>query len=81
MKERIVVDERALRKRYAIRRISPTSLSWETTIPREVVEREARLLGIPLEKVETRLEVEWRFNDFKGLHMVLVPKGRRVTRG
>lgn len=52
-------------------------MSFETTIPREVVEREARVLGVPIERIDRELEVEWRFDDFRGLHMVLVSKAKR----
>jgi hypothetical protein len=77
--EKIVIDEKALRKRYSIRRTGRFWRSWETTIPKEVIEREARVLGIPIDKIEDALEVEWRFNSFRGLHMVLIPKKEKVV--
>jgi hypothetical protein len=72
MKKQIVIGEDALRKRYCLRRTGKNWLSWETTIPREVIEREARRLGVPLDKIENLLEVEWLFGDFTGLYMRLV---------
>lgn len=74
--EKIVVTEKdALKKRYKLRRTGRQWLSWETTIPREVIEREARRLGIPLDEFEKRFEAEWLFDNFRGLHLILVPKG------
>jgi len=75
MKKIIVTDKCALKKRYSLRRTGRRWLSWETTIPREVIEREARRLGISLTEFEKRFEVEWLFDNFAGLHLVLVPKG------
>ena len=75
MKKIVVENKGALRRRYRLRRTGRRWLSWETTIPREVIEREARRLGIPLTEFEKRFEVEWLFDNFAGLHLVLVPKG------
>lgn len=79
--EKIIIDKRILRRRYNLRRPSRTCFSWEVTVPREVVEREARLLNVRIENVEEDLEAEWRFNGFNGLHMVLVPKAKIKSKG
>ena len=73
---KILVTDKALRKRYNLRRTGRQWLSWETTIPKEVIEREARRSRIPLAEFEKHFEAEWWFGDFEGLHLVLVPKGR-----
>jgi hypothetical protein len=70
----IVEDREALKRRYRLRRTGRRWLSWETTIPREVIEREARKLGIPLSEFEKHFEAEWLFDNFAGLHLILVPK-------
>ena len=73
-KEQITIGPDVLRKRYLLRRTGTSGHSFEVTIPKEVVEREARLLGISVEQVDREAEIEWRYDDFPGLHMVLVPK-------
>lgn len=75
MQKIIITDKGALKRRYKLRRTGKQWLSWETTIPREVIEREARRLGIPLAEFERHFEAEWLFDNFAGLHLVLVPKG------
>jgi hypothetical protein len=70
----VIKDKGALRRRYRLRRTGRQWLSWETTIPREVVEREAHERGIPLTEFEKRFEAEWLFDNFPGLYLVFVPK-------
>jgi len=69
-----ITDRSALKRRYKLRRTGRQWLSWETTIPREVIEREARRLGIPLAEFDKYFEAEWLFDNFAGLHLVFVPK-------
>ena len=76
MQKIIITDKGALKRRYKLRRTGKQWLSWETTIPREVIEREARKLGISLDEFENHFEAEWLFDNFAGLYLVLVPKGR-----
>jgi hypothetical protein len=74
----VIKDKGALRRRYRLRRTGRQWLSWETTIPREVIEREARKRGIPLTEFEKHFEAEWLFDNFPGLHLVFVPKEARL---
>lgn len=75
MGEITITEKNALKRRYRLRRTGRQWLSWETTIPPEVVEREARKLGVPLSDFEKYFEAEWLFDNFPGLHLVFVPRG------
>ena len=80
IRERIKIGPAVLRKRYSLRRTGANGLSFETTIPREVIEREARMLQVPVGRIDRETEIEWRYDDFRGLHMILVPKASRRGR-
>jgi energy-converting hydrogenase A subunit M len=70
----IELDERQIiKKKYRIRTTGKNNASLETTIPREVFEREARRLGLSFEEAIERLVCVWRFNSFKGLHLSFEP--------
>ena len=56
-------------RKYAIRRTGHKGSSLETTIPREVFEREARRLNMLPEEAIEKLDAVWRFNSFHGLHL------------
>lgn len=58
---------RALSKRYKIRRAQPKVDSLETTIPWEVIEREARCAGLDIDQFIQAYEAEWLYNSFEGL--------------
>lgn len=62
-------DQEVLIKRYKIRTTGREGRSLETTIPREVFEREARRLGLDPDEALERLMAVWRFNSFHGLHL------------
>ena len=62
-------------KAYKIR---STKTAFVTTIPKIVLEREAKRLRDPLEKVCEVLEIKWLFDDFDGLVAILVPKNHAV---
>ena len=73
MEEEILIKlQDAFEKKYRIRRTGENGLSFETTIPRIVIEREAKRLGIQLDDAHRELVAVWRFNEFRGLHMELV---------
>jgi hypothetical protein len=73
--EKIIIKKQdSLRKRYKLRKTGRNWLSWETTIPREVVEREAQKMGIPLSEFQNQFEAEWLFDNFDGIHLIFVPK-------
>lgn len=56
--------EDAYTKSYKMRMVGPGSL--EATIPRAVVEREARRWGLAIEEFIKVFQVEYLFNDFDG---------------
>jgi len=66
-------DKNLLIKRYKIRPTGKAGATLETSIPREVFEREARRLGLTFQEALKELEVVWRFNHFKGLHLSFEP--------
>ena len=77
MEKIIVRKNQALKKRYKLRRTGQKLRSWETTIPPEVVEREATRAGIPLFEFQKYFEAEWLFDNFVGLHLILSPNNKR----
>ncbi len=66
-------DNKVIIKRYKIRPTGKAGSTLETSIPKEVFEREARRLGLTTEQALQELEAVWRFNDFRGLHLSFEP--------
>lgn len=64
-----LTDEEVIIKRYRVRTTGKRGASIETTIPREVFERECRRLGLTIEEGLAQLEAVWRYNNFRGLHL------------
>ena len=60
-------DKKMLKKTYKVRFAGG---AYEITLPRVAVEREARRLGVGEEEVLERLVGVWRFNEFRGLHLL-----------
>lgn len=58
------IVEDAYSKAYKMRMVSPGS--FEATIPRAIVEREARRCRLPIEEFVKVYQVEYLFNDFSG---------------
>ena len=83
METRIIkLDDRDLIiKKYKIRRTGRNGATIETSIPREVFEREARRLGLSLEEAIRKVNAVWRFNDFHGLHLSFEPKEKEPSEG
>jgi hypothetical protein len=71
---RIIDFRKALEKRCTIRLVGRT---FETSIPKLVVEREARRWGINPEQIPKRLAVRWVFDDFDGLVAIIEPKDKK----
>lgn len=69
-------DRNLIIKRYRIRVTGRNGRTVETSVPREVFEREARRQGLTLEEALKRLEAVWRYNSFRGLHLSFEPKRR-----
>ena len=65
----ILDDNEIIIKRYKIRTTGREGRSIETTIPREVFEREARRFGLTIKQALEKLIVVWRFDSFRGLHL------------
>lgn len=61
--------ENSLIKRYKIRSTGRARSSLETTIPREVFEREVRKRGLTIEEGLESLEAVWYYNGFSGLFL------------
>jgi hypothetical protein len=62
-------EAKVIKKAYKIRRTGQSGGSLETTIPKEVFEREVRRLDMDLEEALNDLHAVWRFDDFPGLHL------------
>lgn len=64
MQNIIWLDDEVIIKRYKIRMTGSQGRSIETTVPREVLAREARRLGLTVEEAVEKLEEVWRYNSF-----------------
>ena len=62
-------DKNAIVKKYKLRTAGAQGATIEITLPKEAVEREARLLGISEEEAVEKLRGVWRYNSFRGLHL------------
>ena len=70
MEQQIDLDDKKLIiKKYKIRATGKEGSTLETSIPREVFEREARQLNMTSEEAIKKLMAVWRFNSFRGLHL------------
>jgi len=71
MKGKIEIDTLdSIRKRYKIRRTgAKNGRSIETSLPPEVLAREARRRGMTYEEAIKRLSVVWHYNSFPGIHL------------
>ena len=62
-------DPNLLVKTYKIRRTGYEGCSLETTIPRELFEREARRLDLSSEEALGLLRAVWRYGGFLGSYL------------
>jgi len=62
-------DTKVIMKRYKLRRVGARKATIQITLPREIVEREARRLGITEEEATEKLDGVWKYNDFHGVHL------------
>lgn len=44
------------------------------SVPRDVVRKEARKLGLSIEDFLKKYRIEWRYNSFAGAYALFVPK-------
>ena len=78
-KEEITIDLlNVLEKKYGIRKTGKNGASYEVTVPREVLIREARRLDISEEEITKKFDVVWRYNNFRGSHMEIVKKEEKA---
>jgi hypothetical protein len=63
-------DKKAILRKYKLRTAGAQGATIEITLPKEAVEREARNLGISEEEAVEKLVGVWRYNGFRGLHLV-----------
>jgi len=73
-----LADAHVIIRRYKVRPTGRGLRTIETSIPREVFEREARILGLTPEEALVKLVAVWRYNSFRGLHLSFEP-ARGVT--
>ena len=66
-------DPNLIIKSYRVRQTGKHGASLETTIPREVFEREARKKGMTIKEGLEKLRAVWRYNSFEGLHLNFEP--------
>jgi hypothetical protein len=62
-------DKELIIKRYKIRSVGKEKASIETTVPREVFEREARRHSMTVEQAIDNLVAVWRYDGFSGLYL------------
>lgn len=70
MSEITLDDKEVITKKYKLRTAGDQGATIEITLPKEAVEREARRLGVSEESAVEKLIGVWRYNSFKGLHLV-----------
>lgn len=67
-------DRNLIIKRYKLRLCGKEGRTVETSIPREVVEREARRHGLTLAEALQKLVAVWRYDSFAGLFLCFEEK-------
>jgi hypothetical protein len=71
-------DQDVIIKRYKVRLTGRFGSTIETTVPREVFEREARRLGLTVIEALEELVAVWRYDSFDGLHLTFERKKTKV---
>jgi len=69
----VIVPEEAYKNRYRIRKTGSKGASYETTIPKHVIEREARIRGMTVDEFIENYMAEISYNSFRGIHLDFVP--------
>ena len=72
-----MVEEALYRKTYKIRQISEKMPVYELTLPRIIVEREARKHGLSVEAFLKQFVAVAQFNSIEGVHYTFERKKRR----
>jgi hypothetical protein len=73
-------DRNLILKRYHVRATGKNGRTIETSVPREVFEREVRRQGLTMPEALEKLEAVWRYNSFRGLHLSFEPKNQDLLR-
>ncbi len=71
---KIPSDKDTYRKVFRMQATGASGKTVRTSVPSEVVEREARRRNMPIEEFITQFRVEWLFNGFEGAWARFVPK-------
>lgn len=66
------------RKTYKMQATGAGGKTIRTSVPCEVVEKEARRRGMNIEEFITHFKVEWLYNGFEGAWARFVPKGNNI---
>ena len=59
-------------KSYLMQVVGPDGNSVRTTVPKQVVEKEATRLGLKVEEFIERYKIKWLYNGFPGLYGLFV---------
>lgn len=54
-------------KTYKIRRVNTKERSMETTVPIDIVQRQASKEGVTIDEFLRDFKIEWRYNGFDGI--------------
>lgn len=61
------------RKAYLMQAVGTDGNTIRTSVPRQVVAREARRLELTVKEFLERYKVEWLFNSFPGVYGMFIP--------
>lgn len=67
-------DQDTYRKVYRMQATGAGGKTIRTSVPCEVVEKEARRRGLTIHEFITKFRVEWLYNGFEGAWARFVPK-------
>lgn len=78
----IIIDPSdAYEKTYSLRFAGRNNKTVEISVPKLLLEREARKLGLTLEEAIKKLDGKWLFDHFEGAVAVLQLKEKREKKG
>ena len=60
-------------KSYRMQTVGPDGNTIRTSVPRAVVEKEAKRHSLSVRNFVRKFNVEWRYNSFAGAHALFVP--------
>ena len=70
----IIIEEDTYTKRFRLRIAGKDDQSVVTTVPRDVIRKEARKHGLSIAEFVGKFKAEWLFNDFGGTLLRFIPK-------